>query len=116
MAHRIISITLGLLLAWVAVLALPAAGSGLDLDAAKSQGLVGEKVDGYVGIVVADPTAPVAALVKNVNTKRRSAYEAIAKKNGTAVDAVAALAGAKLIERAGRGEWVTDADGNWRKK
>jgi uncharacterized protein YdbL (DUF1318 family) len=114
MASRRIPIALALAL--MALLALPAAGSGLDLDAAKSQGLVGEKADGYVGIVVADPTAPVTALVKNVNARRQAAYEAIAKKNGTAVDAVAALAGAKLIERASRGDWVTDTEGNWRQK
>lgn len=114
MACRGITITLAFAL--VAALALPAASSELDLDTAKSQGLVGEKVDGFVGIVVAEPTPPVVALVKNVNAKRRAAYEAIAKKNGTEFDAVAALAGAKLIERASPGEWVTDADGNWHKK
>jgi hypothetical protein len=97
-------------------IALPAAGSELDLNSARKQGLVGEKADGYLGIVVAQPSAAVAALAKEVNTKRRDAYEAIARKNGTAVDAVAALAGAKLIERASPGEWVTDAGGNWRKK
>ncbi len=114
MARRAISITLAFAL--VAALALPAASAELDLDTAKRQGLVGEKVDGFVGIVVAKPTGPVAALVENVNARRRAHYEAIAKKNGTAVDAVAKLAGAKLIERASPGEWVTDADGNWRKK
>ncbi|MGH7291286.1 MAG: YdbL family protein, partial [Myxococcota bacterium] len=99
------------LVAILAVSALPAAGSGLDLDSAKSQGLIGEKADGYVGIVGAESTAPVAALVKNVNAKRAAAYAEIAKKNGTSVDAVAALAGEKLIEKAGRGAWVTDKDG-----
>jgi len=114
MAQR--SITIWLAFVLVAALALPAAASGLDLEGAKSEGLVGEKVDGYVGIVVANPTAPVIALVKNINAKRAAAYLEIAKKNGTAVDAVAALAGAKLIERAAKGEWVTDDAGTWRKK
>lgn len=107
-------ISLALLL--LVAVAQTAAGSGLDLDSAKSQGLVGEKADGFVGIVGADSTAPVAALVKNVNAKRAAAYAEIAKQNGTTLDAVAALAGAKLIERAAKGEWVTDASGNWRQK
>jgi hypothetical protein len=115
MAVRMTALVLGLSLL-LAGFAPQAGASGLDLNAAKSEGLVGEKADGFVGIVVADPTAPVAALVKQINTKRAAAYAAIAKENGTSVDAVAALAGAKLIERAGKGDWVTDAQGNWRQK
>jgi uncharacterized protein YdbL (DUF1318 family) len=100
----------------IAALATAAGASGLDLERAKDQGLVGERVDGYVGIVAAQADAPVQALVNSVNAKRRAAYEEIAQKNGTSVDAVAVLAGAKLIERAAKGAWVTDADGVWRKK
>ena len=114
MTRRIIAAWLAFVL--VAVLGVPAAASGLDLDRAKGQGLVGEKADGYVGIVVAQTNSLVQALVNSVNAKRRAAYEEIAKKNGTSVDAVALLAGAKLVERAAKGEWVTDADGVWRKK
>jgi len=102
--------------ALIAALGTLASASGLDLERAKDQGLVGERADGYVGIVVAHADAPVQALVNGVNAKRRAAYEEIARKNGTSVDAVAVLAGAKLIERAASGEWVTDADGVWRKK
>jgi uncharacterized protein YdbL (DUF1318 family) len=115
MAVRLNALVLALVFSF-ASLTTSAWASGLDLDSAKSQGLVGEKADGFVGIVVADPTAPVAALVKQVNAKRATAYAGIAKQNGTSVDAVAALAGAKLIERAGKGQWVTDAQGNWRQK
>jgi uncharacterized protein YdbL (DUF1318 family) len=114
MARRITAVWLAFVL--VAALGSSAAASGLDLDRAKSEGLVGEKADGYVGIVLDHTSAPVQALVNNVNAKRRAAYEEIAKKNGTSVDAVALLAGEKLIERAAKGEWVTDANGVWRKK
>ena len=107
--------------AWLAflvllALALPGPASALDLDAAKSKGLVGEKADGYLGVVAASPAADVRALADSVNAQRRAKYEAIARKNGTAVDAVAALAGEKLVERAPAGQWVTDAAGNWRRK
>jgi len=69
-----------------------------------------------VGIVVADPSPEVPALADSVNAQRRAAYVEIARKNGTQVDAVAALAGAKLVERAPPGQWVTHAQGNWRRK
>jgi len=114
MARRVTAAWLAFLL--LAALGTTASASGIDLERAKGQGLVGEKADGYVGIVVPQTTSLVQALVNGVNAKRRAAYEEIAKKNATSVDAVALLAGAKLIERAAKGEWVTDADGVWRKK
>ena len=97
-------------------LAATAAASGMDLERAKDQGLVCERADGYVGIVVSQTNSLVQAMVNQVNQKRRAAYEEIAKKNGTSVDSVAVLAGEKLIERAPKGAWVTDAQGNWRQK
>ena len=96
--------------------ALPVPAGSLELEAAKRDGLIGEKADGFVGIVVAKPTAEIQKLVDSVNAKRRATYEEIAKKNGTPVDAVAALAGEKLIKRAASGEYVTDASGNWYQK
>jgi uncharacterized protein len=107
--------------AWLAflvllALALPGSASALDLEAAKTQGLVGERADGYLGVVAAKPSADVKALASSVNAQRRAKYEEIARKNGTAVDAVAALAGEKLVQRAPAGQWVTDAAGNWRRK
>ena len=87
----------------------------LDLDTAKREGLVGEKTDGYVGAVEADASAEVRALVSEVNAKRRTAYQEIARRNGTAVDQVAALAAQKLIARAPAGAWVGEK-GRWYRK
>ena len=42
----------------------------LDLDEAKSQGLVGERLDGYVSAVVANPTAEVQQLITTTNDGR----------------------------------------------
>jgi uncharacterized protein YdbL (DUF1318 family) len=107
--------------AWLALLvlvalALPAPAAALDLAAAKSRGLVGERADGYLGVVAAKSTPEVKALVESVNAQRRARYGEIARKNGTAVDAVAALAGRKLVEQSPAGHWVTDASGNWHQK
>ena len=102
-------------LAAVALLvAAPAAA--LDLDGAKASGQAGERVDGYVGAVAGSPPAEVVALVNAVNAKRRAHYADIAKRNGVPVDAVAAEAGRKLVDRAPPGQWVADASGRWRKK
>ncbi len=107
---------IGLAFALVAALTSFATAADLDLDAAKSQGLVGERTDGYVGTVSEPASGPVQAVVDAVNAKRRAVYEEIARKNGTTAEAVAMLAGVKLIERAAVGEWVTNADGTWRRK
>ncbi len=86
------------------------------LDDARASGLVGERADGYVGLVDPDAPAVVKQLVADVNRRRAHQYETIAKKNGTNATAVAALAGAKLVDRAPAGQFVMDASGNWKKK
>lgn len=106
--------TAALALALVLGIALPAAAA-LDLDSAKQQGVVGEKMDGYVGIVTKSPSPEVRELVESVNAKRRAAYQEIARKNGTAVEAVGALAGQKLIDRAPAGQWIGNG-GHWYRK
>jgi uncharacterized protein YdbL (DUF1318 family) len=58
----------------------------------------------------------VTALVEDINGKRRQKYSAIAKKNGTSVSAVAALAGAKLVANAAPGEYVMTSSGQWVRK
>lgn len=88
--------------------------AALTVEAAKSQGLVGERVDGTLGVVVANGEAN--ALVQTVNSERLATYKQIASKNGTSVDVVQAAAGKKLIGSAKSGEYVQGADGSWHKK
>jgi uncharacterized protein len=114
MQHR--SWSLGALFA-IALLCTPVfALQAEEIDAAKQAGIVGEQSDGYLGLVRSDAAAEVQALVSEVNTKRRAAYEEIATRNGTPVDAVARLAGAKLVERAAPGQYVRDDTGRWKQK
>jgi uncharacterized protein YdbL (DUF1318 family) len=94
---------------------VPTGALALTLDQARSQGLVGEQADGYLG-AVGSPSGEVKALVDEINQARRKKYKKIAEKNGTSVDAVAALAGAKLVDRAGRGEYVRGTSGGWKQK
>lgn len=89
--------------------------AAMSLDAAKQQGLVGERPDGMLGIVSSAPP-DVQALVNTVNAERLAKYNDIAAKNGTALEQVQALAGKKLIGGAGSGEYIMTAAGSWMKK
>jgi hypothetical protein len=92
-------------------LAVPA--FALDLHEARAKGLLGEQWDGYVGIV-ASPTPELEKLAAEINAKRRAHYQEIARRNGTELEAVAALAGKKLVEGAASGQFVK-TNGGWRK-
>jgi uncharacterized protein YdbL (DUF1318 family) len=83
---------------------------------AKAAGRVGERIDGYLGVVDSGAPAHVKALVEQINAERQAKYAEIAQKQGAPVQAVAQIAGEKLVERAGGGEYVMGADGQWRQK
>lgn len=97
----------------VAFTAIDAAHAG-QLDDAKAAGLVGEKADGYVGAVTGG--TDIDGLIDQVNAGRQAKYAEIASKRGAPVDAVAAIAGKKLIERAPSGHYVMGSDGQWQRK
>jgi len=69
-----------------------------------------------LGVVSDEAPAAAKQLVLDINAKRKVRYAEIAKQNGTSVDAVAALAGEKLIERTPPGEYVMGVDVRWQKK
>ncbi len=106
---------LAMVLATTAVLiAWPMSSMAIELPDAKSQLLVGEKVDGYLGIIKSSPD--VIALVNRINKARRQYYEDIAKRNGTSVDVVEKLAGKKAIDKTPSGQYIQLSPGNWIKK
>ncbi len=84
------------------------------LDEAKAQGLVGEQADGYVGAV--GDAGSVQALIDEINAKRRAKYAEIAAKRDAPTEAVAAIAGKKLIERTPAGQYVRTDNGGWVEK
>jgi len=78
-------------------LAAVAPAFAMSVEEAKTKGLVGEKANGYLGVV--NPSSQEAeSLTNEVNKKRRQAYEDIAARNRTQLDAVEALAGEKAIQ------------------
>jgi uncharacterized protein len=72
----------------------------LDLQQARSQGLVIEQPDGY--IAAAKPSAEVDSLVEDVNSKRKQEYERISKEKGQPVDVVAKLAAEQIQKKMGK--------------
>ena len=104
-------ITVGALL-WCLVAVQPLLA--LTLDEAKSKGLVGEKSNGYLGLVLPG-SGEVQALTNEVNQKRRQAYEEIARRNGTGINAVEMLAGEKAVQNTKLGNYV-EGPGGWVKK
>ncbi|QYJ80880.1 MULTISPECIES: YdbL family protein [Shewanella] len=86
----------------------------ISLQDAKAQGLVGEQVNGYLGVVVSNSEA--SALAKSVNAKRKAHYEKIARKNQISVDDVAKLAAEKAIAATAKGHYIQTPQGKWVKK
>lgn len=86
----------------------------LSLDAAKTQGLVGERRNGYIGAVSTSPE--VEALVQDINSRRKQEYERISGENGQPLNVVETLAAQKLIGKLGAGQYYEAEDGSWQQK
>lgn len=96
--------------------AVPAAYAGdPQIEAAITAGEVGERVDGYLG-VVGDADAAVKRKVQEINNKRRAVYEQLAQKQGATLEQVAFLTGEKQIAKAAPGTYIMDRSGAWKKK
>ncbi len=103
--------------ALVTVLGLLAAGPARAgaLDDAKAAGHVGERFDGYLGLVKGDAPDSAKTLVKDINAKRKAHYAKIAKADQIETAVVAAITGEKLLDRAKSGHWVLPSAGaKWR--
>lgn len=103
------------LLSAVLMLAMLGGAFAMDLNTAKSQGLVGERPDGYLGAVAAG-RGDVQSLINDINSRRRAQYQALAQRNGTSLSAVEQVVGQKLISRAAPGEYVMTPGGQWVRK
>lgn len=99
--------------AFMALVLFGSSAYAMTLQEAKAAGLLGEKADGYVGVVSATPEANQIAA--SVNAQRRAAYQDMATRNGTSLDAVEALAGQTAINKTPGGQYV-DPGGGWQIK
>jgi uncharacterized protein YdbL (DUF1318 family) len=85
----------------------------IGLDEAKGKGLVGEKDNGYLGVVVAQKEAK--ELVDEINAKRKAVYVKLAAKNGITVQQVEKLAAEKAYKKTSPGHYLW-VNGKWLKK
>ncbi|MCC5852353.1 MAG: YdbL family protein [Alkalimonas sp.] len=107
-----------LLATFLLLLALPVLAMNLQqamnaLGPAKEQGLIGEQVNGYLGVV--QDSAEARQIVELINDARRAEYSRIARDNNIAVADVEARAGQRAIERTPAGHFIK-LDGNWVRK
>ncbi len=111
------SLIVSFFLALAVVLAAPAASAGDPvIDAAKAAGIVGERADGYLGLVTGDAEPQVRRKVNEINAKRRALYERLAAETGTTVEQVGIITGEKQFNQTVSGQFVMDAGGNWTAK
>lgn len=82
-------------------------------EAARASGQVGEKMDGYLGIV-GTGNADLRKLVDDINIKRRAVYADKAKAANATLEQYAFTAGCLAIARTTPGEKYQAPDGSWK--
>ena len=104
----------GLLGAVALGLAMPAmAQRDPAYEAARENGSVGEKPDGYLGLV-GGGDAQLQKLVSDINLKRKQVYTDRASAEGSTVEQFAFTAGCNTIARTKPGEKYQAPDGSWK--
>ena len=102
-----------LIMVWIIGL-MSSSAMALTLNEARSQGRVGETLNGY--LVALQTDAETQALVKDINEARNLSYQQLAKQNNVSTDEIAKLAGQKMVARAKPGEYVQGINGKWLQK
>ena len=80
--------------------------------AARAAGEVGEKMDGYLGIVVAE-TPELRRIVNDINIKRRAVYSERAQATNATIEEYALTAGCQAILATTPGEKYQAPNGSW---
>ena len=82
---------------------------------AKSSGLVGEQIDGYIA-PVSTPSASIEALVSAINIKRKEVYFKVAGETQSRPDQAAAIAACTNIKNTKPGEYYQAPDRSWKQR
>ncbi len=81
-------------------------------ETARESGQVGEKMDGYLGIV-GSATPALRSMVDDINIRRRAVYAERAQAEGATLEEYALTAGCLSISRTKPGEKYQAPDGSW---
>jgi len=85
-----------------------------DAAALRATGQVGEKADGYLGMV-GSASAQIRAQVDAINIQRRARYTELAAQRGATIEEVAAATACQIFaSRIGPGQKYMLEDGAWR--
>ena len=102
-------------IAITAVAAMPAAAQTPAVDAARQTAVIGERYDGYLGVVTA--LAPgLRSQIAAINIRRRSLYSNLAASRGVSPEEVGITAGCQLLARLQVGQAYMLADRQWRRR
>ena len=105
------------MIALVAIAVQPAFAQSETIAEAKANCEIGEKNNGYLGVVDgADITTAVNREMRSINQQRKAVYAELAEQNGVTVNVTAKLTAEKLINRAPAGSCVQNASGRWVQK
>lgn len=100
-----------------AAMALLAAPASAQRDpayaSARAAGEIGERVDGYLGIV-GNATLELQRMVDDINIKRRALYADKARENNATLEQYAMTAGCQAIARTTPGEKYQTPAGQWK--
>ena len=100
----------------LASLAVPASAPAQDpasILAARRAGLIGERYDGYIGLVNPSASAELRRQVAALNIRRRSLYSSLAARRGVSPEEVGITAACSLLRRVGVGEYYLPGEGSW---
>ncbi|MDR3402667.1 MAG: YdbL family protein [Chthoniobacter sp.] len=101
-------------LALATLVAAPAVAQVRDpvYSSARSEGKVGEKVDGYLGFVT-PPGPELKKTIEDINIRRRAVYAEKAKTANATIEEYALTSGCLLISHTTPGEKYQAPDGTW---
>lgn len=91
-------------------------GAPSALIEAQSQGIVGERFDGFLGYAVRPSSEQIRAQTEAVNIRRRALYTGLASRRGVSPQDVGIAAGCTLLGRVAVGEAYMLSDGVWRRR
>lgn len=84
-----------------------------DYNSAKAAGLIGERMDGYVGVVGAG-TPELRRIADDTNIKRKAVYAEQAQSQHATVEEYAFTSGCLLIAKTSPGMKYQAPDGSWK--